>query len=881
MACPVFSTRAHSAGCMWCFGCEFERRSPISNATLHQRRLVVVIVSLLAGLLPLLTLNRPALAADMSLYFYSAVLQYGIVFPPDRWVPVRMEFVNRTDAPVEGFGKMDVNNAAGGVVFQVPAFVPAHSRVAVTGYGYFPETPYGLGNVPADRVPPITIAEWRAAGGNWLARSEILARRVSSTPDGSNAQAGMPQTLLMAISNRSGSEDRDSYDPIGFSNAVTSTWGSWMAATSGVNETNMPREAFGYDSCQAVMLDATDADLLDLAQRRTLIEYIRGGGILIVTAPLDEADLAGSWLADYSPVNVVGRRQANHIDVAGQTDPLPLREWVEIAEAIEAGGADDRVLVRDGDYVHAAYRPVGRGRVIFTSFPINALDAGDDRSTALWMDMLQLNAPQSSWHYSDLALKREELLQSMMGLPAPPWILAATVAGGYVVAVLLLQTFIGGARRPGAFMTAVVVAVLLSGGLLVANQYLRRDQSLAGARIALIELGEGGGGVQHEAFAYAGEDDSDFVITTENRDTTLRPIRTVAPPTIIERPFHANAAVHKGKIGSIWQSGAPVAGDFRIDARGQFGPAGLEVTVQNQAGHEFQSPLLLWGARSFSLPAFPAGEGKAVASGSNRNLRGDYKNASVFTSASTSLRGEILQAALKETNRMYIGQQTEANPELAGWLSEAGTPMLVKTSAPTPPPVQTQTLVRTPLRIVPSEIGATVSIDAGFNRLVIPMPAGLPYQSGQDTWIESTQNGQWLIGFAPPSGIGQLRARKATLQFDINAPQQKLTIRRGQCASEGNVPSVNPNGAVVGEWNNPVSGQSLTIDCAPEDTDENGWLWLLVSIDSSPIGSGVGQGLLPRWKFEELSVSYESEVIGPPPRHSTTPATPSETTTAE
>jgi hypothetical protein len=69
-------------------------------------------------------------------------------------------------------------------------------------------------------------------------------------------------------------------------------------------------------------------------------------------------------------------------------------------------------------------------------------------------------------------------------------------------------------------------------------------------------------------------------------------------------------------------------------------------------------------------------------------------------------------------------------------------------------------------------------------------------------------------------------------------------------------------GQVVGEWANIRSQQTVTIDCSPDDVDANGWLWLLVGIESSPLAAG--STLTPRWMFEDFAVSYEAEVIGPP-----------------
>jgi hypothetical protein len=204
--------------------------------------------------------------------------------------------------------------------------------------------------------------------------------------------------------------------------------------------------------------------------------------------------------------------------------------------------------------------------------------------------------------------------------------------------------------------------------------------------------------------------------------------------------------------------------------------------------------------------------------------------------------------------------QTEVKPELAGWLSDEATPKLIHLQMDSTPPMQTQTLTRTPVELEPTPVNTTVSIDGGFNRLVAVNAPGLPYQPSEGTWIDTQQAGEWLIGFAAPSGIGQLKTTRATVRLDISAPQHKLTLRKGQCP--GGVVSQNMAGQVVGEWANIRSQQTVTIDCSPDDVDANGWLWLLVGIESSPLAAG--STLTPRWMFEDFAVSYEAEVIGPP-----------------
>src|SRR5439155_18118887 len=184
----------------------------------------------------------------------------------------------------------------------------------------------------------------------------------------------------------------------------------------------------GYDACRAVIFDRSDPDCLDLAQRQALREYLLGGGALILSAPsADVADPARSWLAPYIPVQIIGRRQIDRLDLQGGIGSLRLRDFVPAAEAFDAfpvgagSQSDAEVVFRDGHYVHAAVSRVGLGRVVFTSFPINALDSGDQRAAQVWRRLLDFGSTESDGRSMDLGQEQARLLPAMLGRPTQAW----------------------------------------------------------------------------------------------------------------------------------------------------------------------------------------------------------------------------------------------------------------------------------------------------------------------------------------------------------------------------------------------------------------------------------------------------------------------------
>src|SRR5439155_27374001 len=125
------------------------------------------------------------------------------------------------------------------------------------------------------------------------------------------------------------------------------------------------------------------------------------------------------------PVRLVGARMARSINVAVEGPTLKFRQPLDIVEAVEGDG---QVLLRDRDYVHVAIKPVGLGKVVFTSFLINGLDESQPQAAMLWDQLLALKQPQWEPSRMQLGEVRHQVLGSMIGRKVAPWGVAAGVA---------------------------------------------------------------------------------------------------------------------------------------------------------------------------------------------------------------------------------------------------------------------------------------------------------------------------------------------------------------------------------------------------------------------------------------------------------------------
>jgi hypothetical protein len=857
----------------------------------------------------------------------SVVLQFGPYYPAGAWVPLRVELRNYTNQPLDGDVRMTLKSvplrSSSGeegarspqVELRQPVHVPALTRMTAFTYGYFPESnpPPPPGGGAARRSPDedaLTVAELFANGAR-LARSPVLG---NSNMGGDIGGGG--GTLLVGLFGKRPHADPvvpiapgalypvvsipdTTYDLTTLSDILEAA-GSGLPVSAAPQELVWgPRRRVAYEAARFVVLDEMHPDDLDAAQRRALLDHVTSGGVLILPAPVGPSDPTGSWLDPYLPVRVIGQREASQIVAAA--DPAtggaagggaaaaaaaaaartyPLATTLPIAEAIEvrpdasgdsAGGAGapaaaaPRVVLRDEHFVHAAYRPVGLGRIVFTSFPIGAFaDDKDERTLALWRTLAAADAPAAAdWSVTQLGEPehRAAILDSMIGIPTAPWSLAAIVAGAYVGIVALLHLAFNGTRRPAAFAVVVVLAVGASAALLGLAGARHRGTQLTGARVATMDLAPTGGGIYRQLTTYLGAENAGFGLRAANPSVTMRPVVSETPVTLTLEPFAAPAAgVHTAKIERVWEATTPLAPDVRVAAAGQFGPDGLRLTVDNPLGAPLDGPVLVWG-NVFRVGDGALPPGESTVARLARNARGDYANVAVIASEVDKLRGDILRAVETPARDTLMSRRTAPEPVLSGWLDETAAPQLLVTS-PGEPRMHGHVLVRTPVRIDPSPLGSRVRIDGGFSSLEMGQARGLPFDLGKREFIPSTQVGQWLIALAPPAQVGTLRPTRVTLRADAASPAHTVTVRKGQIRDGRPTPSAMSDENVVATWRSPVGMQTATFDVGPGDYDRFGRVWILLSVDLASAG---GDNLTP-WSFGGLDLSYDdAEVIGPPP----------------
>ncbi|CAN5597331.1 hypothetical protein BH10PLA1_BH10PLA1_05160 [soil metagenome] len=787
---------------------------------------------------------------------FSVTLYSNAYYSPGRWQPVRIQISNRTKSPITGEAVMPFEGQNEKVSFHLPLTVPARSRLLTTSYIYVPPMPEPAGNRKlVGGGQQLCVAEWRNQGGAMLVRCPVLGfpttdNFVTNTTTSAEPIDGIrvDRAFLFTLSDYSdlsAGEVRPGRDSAIYAEGFQTVDDSLLRNLDR-SIAEAPRDLLGYDSAALVAMDGSPGDL-DPAQQQALIDYMITGGTIVLSAPLGPTDPAETWLAPYLPARRIGKHYTSA--VSGQFNnstrtyktvaPLDVCEWA----ALPASG-DVHVVMADKHYVHAAYRQVGLGRLVVTSFPLAGLDVKDRAVRELW-SRLVLSPRGVPVENSGLASTQSQMLESMVGLKVPPWIVAAGIVCGYVALVLAIQLIARQGQRPLGFTVAIGLAILIAAGLLVFSLFRDHTIQLSMARIDVLDLDHGG--VRSEGASLLGPEGT-AVALTASPGTSLRqaPSADDKPLALTISPLSSRgAAVYPRRIERVWQSSGPVPASQVLHAAGQFNERGLSLTIDNTIG-PVTGAVLVGQRGRFALPELATGTSTADAI--------DGEKAGGIRLDTDQLRDRILNAALTPVASIAMRRSTiDDSIYLAGWLNEAPPPLLQFAAGQAPAVQQSNALVRTLMEIQPSPIGSTVHISRAFTQMVGNGGALGPYDPVRREWIDAFSGQEFLIGFSYPSGAGKLKVTKAKLDLQAEAPQQTITVRRGQCT--GGKAASNPAGPIVGQWKG-LSTTSTEFDVSPADMDANGWVWLLVTV-----GSPAEQS---KWRIKDLALSYDGQIIGLP-----------------
>ncbi|HMO25005.1 MAG TPA: hypothetical protein PKB10_01930, partial [Tepidisphaeraceae bacterium] len=783
----------------------------------------------------------------------AALLRFGPVYPAERWAPVEITLRNDADTPADGVLELDAQDPGSPARVLSPVRVPPKSRVRLTLLIKLPDQALARGQRHAPRIATVV---WRGSGGQVLRRDELLgppdtAPRVGSADSGGVVGAFAIHLKRFDEDAPEGRDDDELSNIFGLAAAIEQTLGR------PVNAADLPFDALPAHpaALEAVALIAlSDARALprDPASETALRHFVESGGTLLIACPIGQSSVSGTWIDPLMPVDLIGHRMVS------QVGTVKLLTAVPAAEAQAREGAV--VIVSDDHYVHAAYRALGLGRVVFLSVPLNALPPGVERSRLLrtLLDVPGLerrleSVLADSERIDPDADTRGRLLGAMVGVQTPPWSHAAWIAGLMLSIAVSAHLLIRGARRPIAFVVVSGAAVVIAAGLMMFASTGRGEPALAEARLAITDLGIDGAGHRTDTFTYFGSDHPALSLKTDP-DTALHLVRApVGESLILEQlPFSAPRAGARASGGAVWQARAPVHAD-RAGFSIAFTSDGPVLRARENA-IALSSPLLLTNGRAFPLPPVPTGSAEIHVGMPNQ--RGDLTNFGIVGGEVARMRARVLAWA-ERSGAAIPGESVEhlqRRARLAGFVEED---RAIAESTATVGRTIAHSLVRREVRIEPTPVGQIVRVPGGMVRFVGIAARSLPMDAMGV--IRTEQTDSWLIGFAAPREIGRLEPRQATLRADIRTPLHRITLQRGQCATGPARP--NPAGPEILSLTQTLASPTIPFTLEPGDIDANGWVWLLLTSEQRITPS---DSTRQEWTIESIELELNGEIVAPP-----------------
>lgn len=790
-----------------------------------------VLQKLWVGLVALM-LCASAGAAKVDL---SVSVPYGAFYVPEAWIPLRIEATNTSSQLVDGTVRVTPANPEV-AEFRSPMRIPGQSKARATVWARFP--------VDNGKTPNVIGVTLHDAQGARLQISEINGRSAVTSishPPGGLANSGYIVNLV-------GSEARmaESQQPDQIAVAIEAEMNCRAVMTT-LDQGDAAQGSPLYDGAYLVMLTGLDPRSIDSAQRQALLDYVTAGGVLLLASP-EPAQICGSWLEPYLPVRLIGKRQMNAVTPAGHGDSIGFGQWLPITEAMAGEGT---ILWQDEQFVHAAYRTLGLGRIVFTSFPAAALDGKNRTAIAFWQELLQLNRPPVGVEGTRITSEYGHLLEPMLGRKAASWKLAISAACLIVLVTMTVQLIWRGADRPRAFAVSLGTSVLLATGFAGMSLFRQQSEPLQHASVTMGDVTREGA-IAQQYGAFAGPQQQ-LAEVAANQLTTICPVLLREErPAVSEWPMRLSPiSIAPEQVKQVTLAHGMLSG-VSGSVQGQFGQEGLRLDVNNGIGSELSSAQLTWGPYRLSAGTFPMGESSRTLRGTD--LRPDQEFASVSGVASQDQlqKGEIVRALLQPKDVAPI--TISRNASLIGFVDTV--PALTNVEGATVEHDAKQNLMRMRVELLPSPAGSPVRIDGCFNRIVPGELTGLPYIEARNEFLRSMLKGAWTLGIEPPTEIGAIEPRHVRVRISLASPQHKLTLRRGQCRDGKQ--KADREGPIVGQWDGKIGLQTVDFDPQPDDFDRQGRLWFMIDVQGA--GAAGSLGVEPFWRIEQLQVDIDATV---------------------
>jgi hypothetical protein len=550
----------------------------------------------------------------------------------------------------------------------------------------------------------------------------------------------------------------------------------------------LPERWAGYDGVDAIVFGGVNSNSLTVTQQQALLQWVVGGGMVILAPTGNAGWLRNSFLAPLSPVEIVGER--NLYDPASLTEKLgpgltpgrPLHVW-------ESRPLRGDILLEADSIPIIVVSSYGAGRVVFLG-----TDGSDEHFRSwpqlerLYTYLLSLRAPQSAMEDGTLTKVAPELLGGMVGVQVATrgvvalllvlnaslflgaywvarrrgraewaWYAAALIAPLFAIAVYLL-----GARTSGVFTPTVSRIQIAHGSVTEASARVSGYLGLVSPRSEMCDIGLFSDAtyfvtplpaLPHANLkeAAAGQSAMDFM------DHDIKWLRGVGLRPRWLSPLHA----------AHMDASAP-----RVDGDAVVGPTGIDVRVRNLSGKTLRNPFLAFNRNICPLQDLdPDAEAnvrlsRATALDSPRSYS---PIRSLVKSESDRRREEIVRALF---SRSYEDMR-EADVKLYAWVEDGAGDMPDLRGVSGKPQERTEELyiVSLPWRRAGSQAFVSKGVAMAFPE-TFPLPF---YHSGE--WQPVRGSVPLTVTFCVPTGVVNMTPSRISLFFNTGGGPAVVMLR--------------------------------------------------------------------------------------------------------
>lgn len=636
-----------------------------------------------------------------------------------------------------------------------------------------------------------------------------------------------------------------------------------------------PNHWFGYDGIDVLIVGRTRWGDMPPAQRTALLDWTARGGVLVVTAGQEFHRVVTAELASAAGVEVIGEHRVQSLAATNpdgeQIDPAATDWPVAFAELMPTTA---EVLWRANDLPLLTRNDHGDGVVFVLAAPLGAVK--DPSLHGLWQDVNDARRARPTLDADAFATVGRDTLKEIAGLRAPgriwPVALLVGLAAGSVAASLVLRRL---GRSELTWVVLVPLCLVLAGVFFAWSRMRGNPERLSSiglisqypdhrSRVQVLSAYHSGSDGREQAAFDAALEDAVIrdVGGTLAGAMTQQEIRTdwtlLLPPT--DLPTGTSRALYLDASSDLTP----------LTTRLTFGPDGLSGTVENRLPANITGMVLYAGRRTYRMGPVPAGGSSELTINDADRLRivryqrPDRGRPDARTSAEGEYTGALTADPVDRLRNALLGRlmtvpapQTRLNDQ----------PILIAYAPHLPAnPIDDVTdargwsVITCPLVLQAPPAGSDVRVPSGLTQTELDSLGTATWDAVRREFLVTPRDGKLLIAARFPRAIGPVSKPRATLQIDIRAMNNRMTVYG--LPSTFSPRDRRPRGLVKLEtFDDPSGLVTLNVENIGRFADNTGrYRFLLEVRRTGQSGESLLEaGTVPKWWLRSVDVTLEGQ----------------------